>query len=242
MSPRPRVADDEWKGDLPFEHLADRRADARGLHASATVAGGQARGAPLRRVDSDRSVGMSVCCSIERSTTPATCAISRLHLRAERRSICRSSPKIFTAMFARVPESMWSMRCEIGWPIVTFMPGSSDTFCRMLVEHLVLRPVLHLEPHVDLGRLDTLHVLVELRPAGAPGRRRDLRTSAASAPALAPSASDSARLVPGRVTALTVSAPSLNSGRNDRPSRERSRRRPATSSGDGSRRSPCASA
>ena len=33
-------------------------------------------------------------------------------------------------MFARVPESMWSMRCEIGWPIVTLVPGSSETFCR----------------------------------------------------------------------------------------------------------------
>ena len=27
-------------------------------------------------------------------------------------------------MLARVPESMWSIRCEIGWPIVTFVPGS----------------------------------------------------------------------------------------------------------------------
>ena len=32
------------------------------------------------------------------------------------RSVSRSSPKIFSAISARTPESRWSSRCEIGWP------------------------------------------------------------------------------------------------------------------------------
>ena len=73
-------------------------------------------------------------------------------------------------MFARVPDSMWSMRCEIGWPMVTLVPGSSDTFRADLLEHhLPGRASDGVEPHVDLGGLDALHVLVQLgpsRPAG----------------------------------------------------------------------------
>ena len=106
---------------------------------------------------------------------PRTCAISACTWLASCRSVWRSSPKIFTAMFARVPDSMWSMRCEIGWPIVTFVPGSSDTFWRNLLEHGLSRTLLHRQAHVDLRGLDALHVLVELRAPGAPGRRRHLR-------------------------------------------------------------------
>ena len=43
--------------------------------------------------------------------------------RRSTRSWERSSPKSLTAMFARVPESMWSIRCEIGPPIWMTMPG-----------------------------------------------------------------------------------------------------------------------
>ena len=53
------------------------------------------------------------------------------------RSVGRSSPKILTAMFARVPESMWSMRCEIGWPIVTFVPGQQRDLLPDLLEQLL---------------------------------------------------------------------------------------------------------
>ena len=42
------------------------------------------------------------------------------------RSVPRSSPNTLTAMLARVPDSMWSIRCEIGCPIVTLVPGSVE--------------------------------------------------------------------------------------------------------------------
>ena len=48
-----------------------------------------------------------------------------------RRSTARSSPKILTATLAREPESMWSMRCEIGWPMVTLVPGASASRSRI---------------------------------------------------------------------------------------------------------------
>ena len=35
---------------------------------------------------------------------------------AAARSVSRSSPKIFSAISARTPDSIWSSRCEIGWP------------------------------------------------------------------------------------------------------------------------------
>ena len=66
------------------------------------------------------------------------------------------------------------MRCEIGWPIVTFVPGQQRHLLPQLLEHGLARPVLHREPHVDLGRLDALHVLVELGAAGPARRRRHL--------------------------------------------------------------------
>jgi hypothetical protein len=38
-------------------------------------------------------------------------------------------------------------------------------------------PIFHLQANVDLRRLDTLHVLVEFRSTGSPGRRRYLRNA-----------------------------------------------------------------
>ena len=38
---------------------------------------------------------------------------------ARLRKVSRSSPKIFSAISARMPESMWSIRCAIGWPTLT---------------------------------------------------------------------------------------------------------------------------
>ena len=101
-------------------------------------------------------------------------------------------------MLARVPDSMWSMRCEIGWPIVTFVPGSSDTFCRSSSSTASRGRSFIDEPHVDLGRLDALHVLVELGAAGAPRRRRHLgHAEQQPLERSCPSAFESARLVPG---------------------------------------------
>ena len=38
---------------------------------------------------------------------------------ATRRRASRSSPNTLSAISARTPESMWSSRCEIGWPTLT---------------------------------------------------------------------------------------------------------------------------
>jgi hypothetical protein len=48
-----------------------------------------------------------------------------------------------------------------------------------------------------------------------------------------PRLSESAKLVPGNVTALTVSVPSLNSGKNARPARESAMPATIKSSADG---------
>ena len=53
----------------------------------------------------------------------------------KRADVLRSSPKILTAMFARVPESMWSMRWEMGCPTVTFVPGRSVCVLADLFQH-----------------------------------------------------------------------------------------------------------
>ena len=77
-------------------------------------------------------------------------------------------------MFARVPDSMWSMRCEIGWPIVTFVPGSPAKLAPQLGQQLLARPLALAQADVDLRRLHALHVLVELGAPGAPRRGHDL--------------------------------------------------------------------
>ena len=91
-----------------------------------------------------------------------------------RRSVGRSSPKTLTAMFARVPDSMWSMRCEIGWPIVTFVPGSVEKPRRSAASSSARGRSGVAQADVDLRRLDALHVLVELGAAGPPRRGDDL--------------------------------------------------------------------
>ncbi len=66
------------------------------------------------------------------------------------------------------------MRCEIGWPIVMFMPGTAVRRRGPRRGTSLLRALLQLEAHVDLGGVDVLGVLVELGAAGAAGRRDDL--------------------------------------------------------------------
>ena len=109
------------------------------------------------------------------------------------------------------------MRCEIGWPTVTFVPGSSDTFSRISSSTSSLGRSFIVEPHVDLRGLDALHVLVQLGPAGPPGRRRHLRHAQQHPLQRIAERVRVRQTGPGKVTALTVSAPSLNSGRNERP-------------------------
>jgi hypothetical protein len=76
------------------------------------------------------------------------------------------------AMLARVPESMWSMRWPIGWPIVICVPGTAASAARSSSSTVVV-VILEVQPHVDLGRVRALRVLVQLRAARAARRLLD---------------------------------------------------------------------
>ena len=75
-------------------------------------------------------------------------------------------------MFARVPDSMWSIRCDIGCPMVTFVPGSVANCRRSSDKSSSPGPVGLFEADVDFSSLHTLDVLVVLS-ATSPARRRD---------------------------------------------------------------------
>ncbi len=119
-----------------------------------------------------RSVGISVCASVDKSTTPLDLRHLRLHLGrkpAQHLQVvaedlhghigARSRQHVIDAMGDRLTDRHVRSRQQ-GRPIAN------------LGEHLLLRPILHFEPHVDLGRLDALHMLVELGSASPPRRRR----------------------------------------------------------------------
>ena len=82
--------------------------------ASATSPGRRPYRAIIGRLRTNRTNGTSICCSSDRSATPGTPAIAARTRSPSRRSVPRSSPNTLTAMLARVPDSMWSIRCEIG--------------------------------------------------------------------------------------------------------------------------------
>ena len=147
----------------------------------------------------------------------------------------RSDPKILTAMFARAPDSMWSMRCEIGCPMVMLVPGTSDSRSRISSSTASCgRP-----PGVSRTSISADSTPWTCSSSSArPVRRAVAATSGTSSSKRSmalPSASDSSRLVPGSVTALMTSAPSLKAGRNARPirgtvARETANSRPAAAS------------
>ena len=135
---------------------------------------------------------------------------------ARLRSVSRSSPKILSAICARTPESMWSRRCEIGWPTLTV--GRQHGEARADVgDDLLAAAARPLQVDVDLGRVHAFGMLVELGAAGA-------AADGASPPAPAGSgARRSGRrdwIRPARCPAAAaceiVSVPSLKGGRKER--------------------------
>ena len=74
------------------------------------------------------SSGRSTCCSMLTSATPSTVFMAAWICLPVRNMVFRSSPNSFTAIWACVPESMASMRCDIGCPISMFAPGMVDSF------------------------------------------------------------------------------------------------------------------
>ena len=170
-------------------------------------------------------MGMSTCGSVARSTTPGTPAMMSRTCCPRLRSLYRSSPKIFTATLVRLPESMWSIRWAIGCPTVMFMPGTSDRSPRRSARNAAF----------DLpgGSVYDTSISADSTPwacsssSARPVLRAipvtsgcDITTRSTARPSL----SDSASEVPGMVTALMESAPSLNSGQ-EGPPQQRHRRR-----------------
>ncbi len=129
-------------------------------------------------------MGTSACCSTVGSTTPGMPSISCLTSLANCRRRVRlagslSGAKSLMATAARVPESMWSMRCEIGWPICTAIPGIlAKSFAQggqqfglgPFGKPLFQRPV-HVDGDFDFRPFDADGVFGQLRPALLPADR-----------------------------------------------------------------------
>ena len=118
---------------------------------------------------------MRTCFSTCRSTTPGTSRELLPELLGKRaRCVSRSSPKILSAICARTPDSMWSSRCEIGWPMLV-VTGSTERRLRISLMISFFGRPLGVEIDVDLGGMDAFGMLVEFGAAGAAADQLDLR-------------------------------------------------------------------
>ena len=185
--------------------------------ASAAWPAGRPCRASAARSKRTRTVGMSACGSSARSTRPGMSCIAVTTWFPSARSTPRSFPKILTATLARDPDSMWSIRCEIGWPTVMLVPGISDRRPRISCSTTSRgRPSGSSRTSISADSTPWTCSSSSARPvrravattSGTSSRRRSIAL---------PSAFDSARLVPGSVTALMTRAPSLKAGRKARP-------------------------
>ena len=79
-----------------------------------------------------------------------------------------------SAICARTPESMWSSRCEIGWPTL-IETGSTDEPGADVGDDLVLGAAAGLQIDVDLGGMHAFGMLVEFGAAGAAADELHLR-------------------------------------------------------------------
>ena len=121
------------------------------------------------------------------------------------------------------------MRCEIGWPIVTFMPGSVENPRRSVGQQLFARPLVSRRPtSISAASTPCTCSSSSARPV-----RRAVATTSGCASRICstrrPISSDFASDVPGSVFAWTVSVPSWNSGRNAVPIRVIANAAPASS-------------
>ena len=92
-----------------------------------------------------------------------------------RRSSFRSSPKILTAMFARVPGQHVIDSVGDGLPDRDVRARQQRQAIPNLLQHDTTGTIAFPQLDVDLRRLDALHVLVALGAAGAPCGAHDLR-------------------------------------------------------------------
>ena len=160
---------------------------------------------------------MRSCCSICKSAMPSTPLISFCTSAALALNTFRSSPKIFTAICARMPEVIKSIRCEIGCPILIMTPGIEPSFSR------IFATISSLCRSEDLS-VTSSSVVFTPSACSSSSARPVLRpvcvTSGISCmrfSARIPRRFDSSKDVPGGNVTLIVKLPSLNSGRNSRP-------------------------
>ena len=149
---------------------------------------------------------------------------------ATARRTSSSPPKIFTATLARVPDSMWSMRCEIGCPTWTLVPGIKAARSRTSATIAALERSLKSSP---TSISDDSTPCKCSSDSARPVRRPVETTPGVPSKILSsavPRRSESPKLVPGTVTAVIVRLPSFNSGKNVRPACCRPSTAAATSS------------
>ncbi len=171
--------------------------------------------AALRWSSRTLTCGIHTCRSTVMSTRPGTRDRRARIDSATPRSVSTSSPWIFSAICARTPDSRWSSRCEIGWPIAT--DAGSEASCVRMAAITCSRP------RADGFR--STSISDECTPSACssssarPVRRPTCATSGTcriSASASAPIRLASASEVPGWNISDSTNEPSLNGGRNAR--------------------------
>ena len=173
--------------------------------------------ASISRRGTIASSGLSICCSTLRSARPSIPLTASLMSLPRSNRVLRSSPNILTAIAACVPESMASIRCDMGWPISTLTPGRVPSFSRSsAMISLFGRP-----PNSNGASISEVFTPSACSSSSA---RPVLRatvfisgTESISSSALRPIASLSSSETPGSVLTLIVNEPSLNGGRKLEP-------------------------
>ena len=140
-----------------------------------------------------------------------------------RASSRRSGPNTLTATWARTPDMMWSSRCEIGWPTLTFTLGRTRQPVADVGQHLVARPALTSRRRGRAGR--GWPAARRSRPPGLAAARARRRPTSISEK-LTPSACSSSSARPG--PPRDVTSPPGPPAAAPRPGRPRGRSPPGS--------------
>ena len=162
--------------------------------------------------------GRSICCSKVKSAIPSIPWMASLICPPMLYNLFRSFPNSLMAIFAFVPESMASIRWEIGWPISMFTPFSSPSRWRTSAKNSS-------RERSSSSKGASISETFTPRACSSNSARPVLRATVCISgisrrifSAIRPMLSDSSREIPGMVLMLIVSDPSLNGGRKLRPS------------------------
>ena len=163
------------------------------------------------------SCGRSICCSRVRSAMPSMPWIEFLIWLPRLNNLFKSGPKSLMAMFACVPDSMASIRWEMGCPISMLAPLMVPSFARTAA-----RNSSRLRSFSSKGASisEVLTPSACSSSSARPVLRATVWTSGNSisiCSASRPILSDSSKETPGMVLTLIVKEPSLNGGRKLRP-------------------------